>query len=117
MVCRGGLSSCGYKLPDVSRGAEVLQVAEQASNVVAVLSGHTHWNEHNPKDGIAHIVNPGYVEWPNAYRVFRVYADRMEWELRQVANRGFVRESFVVPKALSWMISTSPGDLTGTVEF
>ena len=117
MVCRGGLSSCGYKLPDVSRGAEMLRVAEQAPNVVAVLAGHTHWNEHNPKNGIAHIVNPGFVEWPNAYRVFRVYANRMEWELRQVSNRGFVRESFVVPKALSWMISTSEGDLTGTVPF
>lgn len=117
MVCRCGLSSCGYKLPDVSRGPEVLQVVEQAPNVVAALSGHTHWNEHNPKNGIPHIVNPGFVEWPNAYRVFRVYEDRMEWELRQVPNRGFVRESFVVPKALSWMISTSAGDLTGTVPF
>lgn len=117
MVCRSGLSSCGYKLPDVSRGPEALQVAEQAPNVVAVLSGHTHWNEHNPKNDIAHIVNPGFVEWPNAYRVFRVYANRMEWELRQVPNRGFVRESFVVPKALSWMISTSADDLTGTVPF
>lgn len=117
MHCRGGLSSCGYKLPDESRGAEALQVIERASNVVAVLCGHTHWNEHNPKDGIAHIVNPAFCEWPNAYRVFRVYADRMEWELRQVPNRGFVKESFVVPKALSWMISTGEGDLTGTVPF
>ena len=117
MVCRGGLSSCGYKLLDVSVGPKALQLIEQAPNVVAMLAGHTHWNEHNPKAGIAHIVNPGFCEWPNAFRVFRVYKDRMEWELRQVSNRGFVRESFVVPKALSWMISTSEGDLTGTVLF
>ncbi len=115
--CRGGLSSSGYKLPASSMGAEVLEALRPASNVVAVLCGHTHWNEHNPKDGIAHIVNPAFTEWPNAYRVFRVYKGRMEWELRQVPNRGFVRESFVVPKALSWMISTGDGDLTGTVPF
>jgi len=28
-----------------------------------------------------------------------------------------VRESFVPAKALSWMISTGPEDLTGTVSF
>ena len=117
MYCRGGLSSCGYKLPDVSVGAEAMEVVEQAPNVVAVLCGHTHWNEYNHKDDVAHIVNPAFCEWPNAYRVFRVYADRMEWELRQVSNRGFVKESFVVPKALSWMISTDESDLAGTVPF
>ena len=63
--------------------------------MAAVLCGHAHWNEHNLKDGIAHIVNPAVTEWPNAYRVFRVYGNRLEWELRQVPNRGFVRESFV----------------------
>ena len=117
MHCRGGLSSCGYKLPDSSMGAEAKEVIVQAPNVVAVLCGHTHWNEYNIKDGIAYIVNPAFCEWPNAYRVFRVYTDRMEWELRQVSNRGFVRESFVVPKALSWMISTAEDDLAGTVRF
>lgn len=117
MHCRGGLSSCGYKLPPASMMAEALEVIRQAPNVVAVLCGHTHWNEHNPQDGIAHVVNTAFCEWPNAYRVFRVYANRMEWEVRQVPNRGFVRESFVVPKALSWMISTGEGDLTGVVSF
>jgi hypothetical protein len=37
----------------------------------------------------------------------------VEWELRQVRNRGFVRESFATHKALSWMISTAADDLTG----
>ena len=117
MYCRGGESSCGYKLPGISVGAITLETLQKAPNVVAVLCGHTHWNEHNPRNGIAHIVNPAIVEWPNAYRVFRVYKNRLEWELRQVPNRGFVRESFVVPKALAWMISTGDGDLTGTVSF
>jgi hypothetical protein len=62
-------------------------------------------------------VNPAFCEWPNAYRVFRVYKDRMEWELRQVPNRGFVRESFVVSKASAWMISTAEDDLAGSVSF
>ena len=58
-------------------------------------------------------MNTAFCEWPNAYRVFRVFPDRVEWELRQVGNRGFVRESFVPRKALSWMISTGEGDLSG----
>lgn len=117
MLSRGGLSSCGYRLPTSSFGPEVLEALREAPNVVAVLCGHTHWNEHNPTDRIAHLVNPAFVEWPNTYRVFRVYQNRLEWELRQVPNRGFVRESFVPSKALSWMISTGDGDLTGTVSF
>jgi predicted phosphodiesterase len=118
MYCRGGLSSCGYKLPTLpDDGAAALQALPQASSVVAVLCGHTHWNEHNTKNGIAHLVNPAFCEWPNAYRVFRVYKDRMEWELRQVPNRGFVRESFVVSKASAWMISTAEDDLAGSVSF
>jgi predicted phosphodiesterase len=117
MYGRGGVSSCGYKLPDISVGATTLEALRESRNVVAVLCGHTHWNECNVRDGITHLVNPGFIEWPNAYRVFRVYKNRLEWELRQVPNRGFVRESFVVPKALAWMISTGEGDLTGKVSF
>jgi len=45
--------------------------------------------------------------------VLRVYPDHVEWELRQVRNRGFVRESFIPQKGLSWMLSTGEGDLTG----
>jgi len=104
-------------VPDMSIGAPLLDVLRGSRNVVAALCGHTHWNEFGSKDGAVQIVNPAFVEWPNAYRVFRVYNNRIEWELRQVGNRGFVRESFVVPKALSWMISTAEGDLTGTVPF
>lgn len=112
---RGGLSSCGYKLPVWRMGAEVLEVLGQAPNVAAVLCGHTHWNELNVHEGLTHVTNPAYCEWPNAYRLFRVYPDRLEWELRQVGNRGFVRESFAAEKALSWMISTGEGDLGGAV--
>jgi|TARA_B100000315_G_scaffold260707_1_gene324267 hypothetical protein len=35
--------------------------------------------------------------------------------VRQVRNRGFVRESFVVPKANSWMIATGGSDLQGRI--
>ncbi len=113
---RQGISSCGYRLGDWHMGPEVLATLEQAPNVVATLCGHTHWNEANVRAGRPHLVNPAFCEWPNAYRVFRVYEDHLEWELRQVANRGFVRESCVVPKALSWMISTAPGDLGGRID-
>jgi len=118
--CREGLASSGYQMPAIklpTGAAEMRNALRQAPNVVAVLCGHTHWNEYNRRDGIADLVNPAFCEWPNAYRVFRVYQDRMEWELRQVPNRGFVRESFVPAKASAWMISTAADDLTGTVPF
>ena len=38
-------------------------------------------------------------------------------EVRQARNRGFIRESFVVPKANSWMIATRESDLQGRVPF
>ena len=113
LVARGDISSCGYQLPKCSMGANVLAVLDDAPNLIASLCGHTHWNEANQHAGKPYLVNPAIAEWPNAYRAFRVYDDHVEWELRQVGNRGFVRESFVVPKALAWMLSTGPGDLGG----
>lgn len=108
-----GLSTCGYRLPSAAAPAEVFDVVASAPNVRGALCGHTHWNAYKRPGSQHHLVNPAFCEWPNAYRVLRVYSDRVEWELRQVRNRGFVRESFVVPKALSWMISTTGDDLTG----
>ncbi len=110
-------SSCGHLMrgSTCADSAEALDAIEQAPNVIATLCGHSHWNQVNVVEGITHVQNPGFAEWPNAYRVFRVYRDRIEWELRQVANRGLIREAFTPEKAQSWMISTGPGDLTGTV--
>jgi len=112
---RAEISSCGYRMANWSTGPKVRAVLEKAPNLVATLCGHTHWNEVNRRASTSYLINPAFCEWPNAYRVFRVYDDHLEWELRQVANRGFVRESFAVPKALSWMISTGPGDLGGRI--
>lgn len=116
---RGGLSSCGFRLHDWSElgKAAVLDIVRAAPNVFATLNGHDHWDEVNVVGDLTHIQNAAFVEWPNTYRVFRVYADRIEWEVRQVANRGFVRESFLPDKAVSWMIATGEQDLTGTVHY
>lgn len=116
---RAGVSSCGFRVPDWSELGKdaLLAILRQAPNVFATLNGHDHWDEVNILGGITHIQNAAFVEWPNSYRVFRVYADRLEWEVRQVANRGFVRESFLPPKAMSWMIATRDSDLTGQVSF
>ncbi|MGC9317040.1 MAG: metallophosphoesterase [Armatimonadota bacterium] len=110
-------SSCGYVTGSCGcRGAaEVLQLVEQAPNVVATLCGHGHWSEVNVREGITHMQIPAFAEWPNAYRLLRAYADRIEWETRQVRNRGFIRESFMTEKAQSWMISTAAGDLAGRI--
>ena len=110
-------TSCGHMMrtSTCSGANSVLELLRESPNVIATLSGHSHWNQVNTLEGITHIQNPAFAEWPNAYRVFRVYEDRVEWEVRQVANRGFVREGFTPEKAQSWMISTGAGDLTGSV--
>ncbi len=114
---RGGESSCGHlvRRSDCRDSARVLELLREAPNVVATLNGHGHWDEVNAIEGITHLQNAAFAEWPNAYRVVRVYEDHMEWEVRQVGNRGFARESFMVEKAQSWMITTAGGDLTGRV--
>lgn len=116
---RAGESSCGFRVPDWSKAGKesVLDIVRETPNLFATLNGHDHWDEVNRLEGITHIQNAAFIEWPNSYRVIRVYADRIEWEVRQVANRGFIRESFAVPKALSWMIATRESDLTGTAKF
>ena len=113
---RGGTSSCGYKLRAGRGASNVVELLSAAPNVVATLNGHTHWNSVDPLDGITCIQNAAFVEWPNMYRVLRVYDDRVEWGVRLAGNFGFVRESFVREKALSWMISTREGDLAGEVD-
>lgn len=115
---RAGVSSCGLRMFDWSElgKSALLPIVQAAPNVFATLNGHDHWDEVNTLQGITHIQNAAFVEWPNSYRVFRVYADRMEWEVRQVSNRGFIRESFLPAKGVSWMIATGEGDLTGEVK-
>jgi hypothetical protein len=116
---RAGVSSCGFRVPDWSQLGKdtLLGMLRDAPNVCATLNGHDHWDEVNTLAGITHIQNAAFVEWPNSYRVFRVYPGRLEWEVRQVANRGFIRESFLPAKAMSWMIATGEQDLTGQVSF
>ena len=114
------VSSAGFNLASVSSatvGSGVTELLAKAPNVVATLNGHTHWNELSSHGGIQSIQNAAFAEWPCMYRVFRVYADRVEWEVRQVGNRGLIRESCLPEKALNWMISTHAGDLAGEIRF
>ena len=116
---RGSLSSCGFRLQDWSQlGRQfVLGALVRRPNVITSINGHDHWDEVNIVDGLMLVQNAAFVEWPNTYRIYRVYRDRLEWEVRQVGNRGFVRESFLPAKAMSWMIATRASDLGGTISF
>ena len=55
-------------------------------------------------------------EWPNAYRVVRVYKDRLEAEVRLVPNLGLVCESYA-DRGLSYALSTHPGDLCTVIPY
>lgn len=111
-----GETSCGYQLGQpMIWNTEVLSLLEAAPNVAATLNGHMHYNAADVHGGIACLQNAAFAEWPNLYRVVRVYTDRMEWEVRQVHNRGFVSEGVLPEKALTWMISIREGDLAGSV--
>lgn len=114
------VSSAGFNLaktPPASVGPKVMELLSKAPNVVATLNGHTHWNELASHGDIQCIQNAAFAEWPCMYRVFRVYADRVEWEVRQAGNRGLICEACLPEKALTWMISTHAGDLAGEVRF
>jgi hypothetical protein len=110
-----GVSSCGYEMGKPMLDKPVMDILAAAPNVVATLNGHLHFNACDDYEGLACIQNAAFAEWPNAYRVFRVYADRVEWEVRQVGNRGFVSEGVLPDKALTWMLSVRDGDLAGLV--
>jgi hypothetical protein len=114
---RGGTANSGFQLQDWSQlGRDhVIDVLAGAPNLRLILNGHDHWDEVNVVSGVPSLQNAAFVEWPNTYRVFRVYDDHLEWEVRQVSNRGFVRESFLPAKAQSWMIATRDTDLGGVV--
>lgn len=114
---RAGATNSGFQLQDWSQlGRDhVRDILDGVPNLRLTLNGHDHWDEVNIVSGVPCLQNAAFVEWPNTYRVFRVYADRVEWEVRQVSNRGFVRESFLPEKAQSWMIATGDTDLSGVV--
>jgi predicted MPP superfamily phosphohydrolase len=116
---RGTQSTSGFRLQDWSQlGRDVLLKSLMAApNVFACINGHDHWDEVNTRNGLTFVQNAAFVEWPNSYRVYHVYRDRLEWEVRQVRNRGFIRESFLPDKAMSWMIATGEADLSGFVPF
>lgn len=116
---RGGVSTTGFRLHDWSElgRSTILSVLRDAPNLCASLNGHDHWDEVNVLAGLHFVQNAAFVEWPNTFRVYRVYADRLEWELRQVSNRGFVRESCLPDKAMTWMIATSGADVSGVIPF
>ncbi len=116
---RGGIAASGFRMHDWSElgRSSILDLLRATPNLVACVNGHDHWDEVNVLDGLPFVQNAAFVEWPNTYRVYRVYADRLEWEVRQVANRGFVRESCLPEKAMSWMIATAEDDLSGVLPF
>ncbi|AWI08158.1 metallophosphoesterase family protein [Ereboglobus luteus] len=110
-----GVSSSGCDLGDPLLNKDVMDILEATPNVIATFNGHFHNNEVAVRNGIVCIQTPAFVEWPNAYRVFRVYADRVEWEMRQISNRGLIRESALPKHALFHMLSTHEGDLAGII--
>lgn len=115
---RGVSNVSGYNLgKEPALDNKLMAILSSAPNVVATMSGHLHFNSVSNYHGISTLQNPAFVEWPNAYRVCRVYSDRLEWEVRQIANRGLIREGVSKDNALLWMLSTSEGDLSGTVNF
>jgi predicted MPP superfamily phosphohydrolase len=112
---RGVSPVSGYDLGKPSLDKKTVTLLDAAPNIIATLNGHLHCNEVATRNGITFLQNPAFVEWPNAYRVFRVYKDRLEWEVRQFPNRGLIRESVIPEKALLYTLSTTGADLAGAI--
>lgn len=114
---RPEVSTSGYEMVSWVVPDDSARVIAKSPNIFAALNGHTHWNQIGTNDGIAWVQNAAFGEWPAMYRVFRVYADRLEWETRVVDNLGFLRQSILPKKGVSWMISTGEGDLVGQIKY
>ncbi|MDR2674446.1 MAG: metallophosphoesterase [Opitutaceae bacterium] len=112
---RGVSPVTGYDRGKPFNDEKLTRILDAAPNVIAALSGHLHHNETAVRNGITYLQNPAFAEWPDAYRVFRVYKDRLEWEVRQLPNRGLLREGVIPETALLWQLSTDPGDLAGAI--
>ena len=113
---KGGMSDItGYNGEGARMDKEIMPIIDAAPNVVATFSGHHHYNSFSTHNGITCFMIPAFAEWPNAYHVCRVYPNRLEWEIRQFSNRGFIREGVVKEMALLWMLHTTEGDLSGAV--
>lgn len=112
-----GPASSGYEVASWPIHDASTDLMAKAPNVFATLNGHTHWSQVGQAGRITWLQNAAFVEWPAMYRVFRVYSDHLEWETRLVSNLGFLRESILPAKGLTWMISTSPADLAGSIPF
>lgn len=109
-------SSSGYELVSWVIHDTTTELIRKAPNVIATLNGHTHWNQTGQSGRIRWIQNAAFVEWPSTYRLFRVYPSHVEWETRIAPNLGFLRESIIPEKNLTWMISTQSGDLAGQIK-
>ena len=112
---RGISSTTGYNLGNGSQDKDIMAILAPATNVVATINGHFHHTTADSWRGITALQNAAFAEWPNSWRVCRVYADRLEWETRQMSNRGTIREGVVHSQALLWMLSTDTNDLAGSV--
>lgn len=113
---RGVSPVSGFYLGKTSMDKKLMAAIDAAPNVVATMNGHHHSNSIGDYNGITCMQNPAFAAWPNAYRVFRVYPDRMEWEVRQIPNRGLIRESANPKMALLWALSAFEDDLAGTIK-
>ncbi|MDQ7780855.1 MAG: metallophosphoesterase [Planctomycetota bacterium] len=66
-------------VPNSFLDAPTVQLAlKEAGNVVAVLSGHMHFDGWNEADGIVHIVAPCFGADPHVFKEYKVFADRIE---------------------------------------
>lgn len=139
-VMSPGETQCGYTMDYVSvdfctspraSGGQINDIISAAPNVIATLSGHTHFNhvevwQNNFGDDITSYIIPCFNDWPAAYQVFRVYSDGddidIEVETRLADNMGYVLTSNydlqgqpdtdrnpANSPAGSWAISTSYG--------
>jgi hypothetical protein len=112
---RGVSPVTGYNLGKSALNTALMTILDAAPNVIATMSGHHHYNTVGKWHGITTLQNPAFATWPNAYRVCRVYADRLEWEVRQIPNRGLIRESANPSMKLLWPLSTHDNDISGVI--
>ncbi|MBY0403210.1 MAG: metallophosphoesterase, partial [Cyanobacteria bacterium] len=83
--------------PDLTKFMEIL---ESHPNVTAVFTGHYHAARITQQKGIVYFAAPALVEYPNAFRVFTLYANgkiKAEWvptRLKEIQKDSFSRSAW-----------------------
>lgn len=76
---------------------EYIKIINNSKNVLTVLSGHYHSSKIIKQNNIIHVSTPALVEYPNAYRIVSIKADKnktyLDFKFKQTSLKQYINLS------------------------